>query len=238
MKERKLLIEQFTSGCPAGGPWDAMLFSGGGNDLVDDPMALWIKDFNGAMPPAALIHQGRFDAALALVRAGYEDLIGLRDRLSPQTHLFFHAYDFAIPDGRGICHLGPWLKPTFDLRGFPTQASAFAVTKILLQQFAAMLTALEAAQHQGDVHQRPGHADADRRVVAQRAASVQGRLQGFRFALPPEAEGDFSGEGAVGVALAGASALAMNRRSRRSPSATTSCPAICSRVVSRIVGPS
>ena len=124
VKERKLLIQQLTNGCPAGGPWDAMLFSGGGNDIVDNPMALWVRDFNAGMPPAALIHQARFDAALALVRAGYEDLIALRDALSPQTHLFFHGYDFAIPDGRGVCFLGPWLKPTFDLRGFPSQASA------------------------------------------------------------------------------------------------------------------
>lgn len=145
VKERKELITQFTNGCPAGGPWDVLLFSGGGNDIVDNPMALWIRDFNATLPPAALVHQGRFDAALALVRAGYEDLIGLRDRLSPQTHLVFHGYDFAIPDGRGICHLGPWLKPTFDLRGFPSQTAAFAVTKILLQQFAAMLASLEAA---------------------------------------------------------------------------------------------
>lgn len=145
VKERKLLIEQFTKGCPAGGSWDAMLFSGGGNDIVDNPMALWIRDFNATLPPAALIHQGRFDAALALVRGGYEDLIGLRDSLSPQTRLFFHGYDFAIPDGRGVCFMGPWLKPTFDLRGFPTLASRFAVTKILLQQFAAMLQSLESS---------------------------------------------------------------------------------------------
>ena len=97
------------------------------------------------LPSAALIHQARLDAALALVRAAYEDLIALRDSLSPQTRLFFHGYDFAIPDGRGVCFLGPWLKPTFDLRGFPTQTSAFAVTKILLQQFAAMLQSLESS---------------------------------------------------------------------------------------------
>ncbi|MEO8576435.1 MAG: hypothetical protein ABI556_07040 [Gemmatimonadales bacterium] len=145
VKERKLLIEQFANGCPAGGPWDAMLFSGGGNDIVDNPMALWIRDFNATLPPAALIHQTRLDAVLALVRAGYEDLIGLRDSLSPQTHLFFHCYDFAIPDGRGICHMGPWLKPTFDLRGFPTRDSAFVVMKILLQQFAVLLSEMETS---------------------------------------------------------------------------------------------
>jgi len=145
VKERKILIEHLTNGCPAGGPWDAMLFSGGGNDIVDNPMVLWIRDFDAALPPAALIHQPRLDAALALVRAGYEDLIALRDSLSPQTRLFFHAYDFVIPDGRGICFNGPWLKPTYDMRGFPTQASADAVTRILLQQFAAILESLESS---------------------------------------------------------------------------------------------
>jgi hypothetical protein len=145
VEERKILIEQFTQGCPAGGTWDAMLFSGGGNDIVDNPMVLWIRNFNATLPPEALIHQGRLDAALSLVRAGYEDLIGLRDSLSPQTHLFFHGYDFAIPDGRGICHLGPWLKPTFDLRGFPNENARFAVMKILLARFASLLQGLETS---------------------------------------------------------------------------------------------
>lgn len=95
--------------------------------------------------PARLINQPRYDAALALVRAGYEDLITLRDSLSPKTHLIFHAYDFAIPDGRGVCFLGPWLKPTFDLRGFPANSSAaFGVVKAMLVQFAGLMKSLEA----------------------------------------------------------------------------------------------
>lgn len=111
--------------------------------IVGNPMVLWIKDFDASAPPAGLIHQSRLDAALALVRAGYEDLIGLRDSLSPGTHLLFHAYDFAIPDGRGVCHHGPWLQPTFNLRKFPTRAAAFEVVKEMLTQFAAMLRSLE-----------------------------------------------------------------------------------------------
>jgi hypothetical protein len=69
----------------------------------------------------------------------------LRDHLTPTTHVIFHGYDFAIPDGRGICNLGPWLKPTFDLRNFPTLDSCYEVTKAMLKQFAAMLTKLESA---------------------------------------------------------------------------------------------
>lgn len=145
VEERELITRHLKDGCPAGGSWDVLLFSGGGNDIVDNPMALWIRDFDPARPPADHINKPRFDAALALVRAGYEDLIEVRDVLSPETHLVFQGYDFAIPDGRGICHLGPWLKPTFDLRRFPSQAVAFEVVKEMLQQFAAMLTALAAA---------------------------------------------------------------------------------------------
>ncbi len=147
--ERKLLAQQLSAGCPAGGPWDVLLFSGGGNDIVDNPMALWIRDFDPAIPVAEHIHRARFDAALALVRAGYEDLIDLRNQLSPDTRLVLHAYDFAIPDGRGICHLGPWMKPTFDLRKFPSGGAAAAeVVKAMLKKFAAVLKALEA-RHPG-----------------------------------------------------------------------------------------
>ena len=81
--------------------------------------------------------------SIGLVKAGYEDLILLRDSLSPDTHLIFHAYDFAIPDGRGICFMGPWMKPTFDVRNFKTRAPATAVVKEMLQQFAKMLKKLE-----------------------------------------------------------------------------------------------
>jgi hypothetical protein len=140
--ERKIMVEHLTNGCPAGGPWDVLLFSGGGNDIVGNPMALWVGDWNPALPPAGQILQPRFDAALALVRAAYEDLIALRDRLSPTTQLVFQGYDFAIPDGRGICNFGPWLKPTFDLHLFPTLAAGQAVVKVMLEQFAAMLASL------------------------------------------------------------------------------------------------
>jgi hypothetical protein len=144
VEERQILSQQLRDGSPAGGPWDALLFSGGGNDIVGNPMALWIHDFNNTIPPANLISPTRFAAVLALVRAGYEDLITARDTLSPTTHLVFHGYDFAIPDGRGICGMGPWMKPTFDLRRFPSTPPAIEVVRAMLLQFAAMLQSLVA----------------------------------------------------------------------------------------------
>ena len=86
VEQRKRLIETLTEGCPAGDPWDVMLFSGGGNDIVDSPRLLWIRDGNPRPPPPkkkGYLDDVRFGAALALVRAGYEDLIALRDKHSP-----------------------------------------------------------------------------------------------------------------------------------------------------------
>ena len=145
VEERKELVDQLRNGCPAGGPWDALLFSGGGNDVVDNHLELCVKDFDPAIPVVNHIHQSNYDKVLALLRAGYEDLIALRDASSPTTHLVFHAYDFAIPDGRGICWYGPWLEPTFDLRHFPPHPrlqEKFEVVKAMLKQFAALLESL------------------------------------------------------------------------------------------------
>ena len=146
VKQRARLVRSLKEGCPAGGSWDVLLFSGGGNDIVDDPMALWVRDWRKGASPQGLIHQPRFDAALAQVRAGYEDLIALRDALSPSTHLVFQEYDFPLPDGRGVCNHGPWLKPTFDFRKYPTQAEAQRVIKAMLEQFATMLRSLTTNQ--------------------------------------------------------------------------------------------
>ena len=52
VEERKLIARHLQDGCPAGGSWDVLLFSGGGNDIVDNPMALWIRNFDPARPPA------------------------------------------------------------------------------------------------------------------------------------------------------------------------------------------
>jgi hypothetical protein len=56
VEERAILTEHLTNGCPAGGPWDVLLFSGGGNDILGNSMALWVSDWNPARVASALPH--------------------------------------------------------------------------------------------------------------------------------------------------------------------------------------
>ncbi len=149
VEQREAITKRLIDGSPTDDRWDVMLFSGGGNDIVGEPMALWIEEYKNSLPANALINQPRFEAALAIVKAGYEDLIKIRDDYSPNTYLVFHGYDFAIPDGRGVCFYGPWLKPTFMHRKFPENLKiATGVVEVMLRQFAQVLTDI-AAKNEG-----------------------------------------------------------------------------------------
>ena len=139
--ERKVLSDQLKSALDKGRPFDALLFSGGGNDIVGTPLVLWLKTFVNGMTAKDVIDAPRFGAALGLVRAAFEDLFLIRDQNSPNTKIFLNAYDLAIPDGRGVCGFGPWLQPSLRARGVP-QPLRREVVKELMTQFGAMLTVL------------------------------------------------------------------------------------------------
>jgi hypothetical protein len=130
--------------------YDALLFSGGGNDLVGDQFCIWLKEVTPVPPPAQLLDLAAVGAILSLLEAEYRELIRLRDKFSPQTVIFVNEYDFPPVTGKGVCGKGPWLKPSLDYvykqLGVinPNPNDEFVVVKTLLQQFAAMLGRIAA----------------------------------------------------------------------------------------------
>ncbi|MBI5100305.1 MAG: SGNH/GDSL hydrolase family protein [Nitrospirae bacterium] len=125
--------------------FDALLFSGGGNDLVGDQFCLWLNDYKSGGSPGALINRSRLAAVLAIIEAGYRDLIAITKALSPETKIFLHGYDFPMATGKGVCFVGPWLKPSLELRGIEDEAAQFEVVKEILTQFASILKSLAAS---------------------------------------------------------------------------------------------
>ncbi|MBU6410625.1 MAG: hypothetical protein KGR98_09575, partial [Verrucomicrobia bacterium] len=111
---------------PANGPFDAILFSGGGDDVAGDQFCIWLNDAASVQnDPTKALNDARFNAVLDLIKASYSDLVGFRnDELGPEIPIFVHGYDFAIPSGEGVYCFGPWLKPSLDYCGWTDLAQA------------------------------------------------------------------------------------------------------------------
>jgi hypothetical protein len=124
---------------------DAILVSGGGDDLVGDQFCLFLKRKLPNKPGELDIDS--FNGALGLVEVAYKALFDLRDKYAPGVSILGHCYDFAVPDGRSAQFLinfsRPWLKPSFLFRdyqdhGMPTEG--IPVVKEALKRFKALLT--------------------------------------------------------------------------------------------------
>ena len=125
--------------------FDILLFSGGGNDIAGDQFCLWLKPNTGG-GAASAVDAGRLQEILGVVEDGYRDLIDIRDRCAPDCWIVTHAYDFPQPSDRGVCGVGPWLKPSLDYRGWKKVADQFAIAKMVLSIFNDLLVELEEEQ--------------------------------------------------------------------------------------------
>ena len=125
--------------------FDVLLFSGGGNDVVGDQFCLWLKPNTGGDAESA-VDTVRLQEILGIVEGGYRDLIGIRDRCAPDCWIVTHAYDFPQASKKGVCGVGPWLKPSLDYRGWKDAAGQFAIAKMVLSKFNKLLVALEREQ--------------------------------------------------------------------------------------------
>jgi len=134
-KQKKRLIRELKKGPSPRNKFDYLLFSGGGNDLVGiDRFYKWLHPYEKRMKPKDILNKKTLKAALSLVENCYNEVVSIRDTCSPKTHLLFHSYDYAIPDGRGVCGKGPWLKPGLDHRKVPERYRR-NVVKLFLGEF-------------------------------------------------------------------------------------------------------
>ena len=146
LKERKEVEKRLRDGPEPGKKWDVLLFSGGGDDIVGDQMVLFLNrgGYDPAHPERVL--NGRFDEILDLVMGAYQDLIALRDSLSPQTLIVAHVYDYAWATGKGVCGVGPWLRPPLDYARVPQGVDQHNVVMAMLDRFEAELQKVKASK--------------------------------------------------------------------------------------------
>ncbi|MEO8926928.1 MAG: hypothetical protein ABI306_07165 [Caulobacteraceae bacterium] len=126
----------------AGRKPDAILFSGGGDDIAGDQFCIFLDYAN---PAPARLDQARFEKALGVVEASYLDLFAFRDRYAPNVPIFGHAYDFAIPNGTHPPCIGPWLKPSLDYCGCTDPVLGAQIVSQALTGFRDLLRRLAAS---------------------------------------------------------------------------------------------
>jgi hypothetical protein len=100
--------------------WNAILVSGGGNDLIDDAKRI-IRASSGGVSndPAAYCDDTALHQAMASITAAYEKFVQWRDRNGSSCKdcpMIAHTYDLATPRKApsrffGLKLRGPWLYP-------------------------------------------------------------------------------------------------------------------------------
>ena len=123
-----------------GRPWNAVLFSGGGNDFCGKKFHTWLLPFTGQTDPAAAIDRTTWEPKLNEMAGLFKELSALVATHVPGAPVHLNLYDFAIPNNKGAGPAGPWLAPGFKTRGYPANlAFRTAVVRLMLLEFAAMV---------------------------------------------------------------------------------------------------
>lgn len=122
-----------------------MLFSGGGNDLIDEFPNI-IQRSSNPVDATSHINFGRLQMLVDEVLVAYGELISLRDRFRPNCWIVAHTYDRPFPDGRKVKKLGikkgPWLQPVLRSKGVDPRFQR-GISRIVMDQLGDGLMSLD-----------------------------------------------------------------------------------------------
>lgn len=134
-------------------PFEVLLFSGGGNDIVGDHLYPLLNTVSGSYTWRDAVNEDALAAAFTLIKGYYRELIALRDRLRPECWIITHCYDYPIPNKDGAIQclnrglIGPWLYTPMADKGVNDPAKQRTIAKHLIQTHKEMLRDL-AAEHE------------------------------------------------------------------------------------------
>jgi hypothetical protein len=137
-KQKTYVDEIQNSGQWLSGKPDAILVSGGGDDVVGDQFIVYLDYLGGKLST-------RVQGVLDSIEASYQALFQFRDLHAPSTPIFGHCFDYAIPNGLGVALQGPWLKPSLDFAGYD-YADGLSIVQDAIDRLYAMLNGLASVK--------------------------------------------------------------------------------------------
>lgn len=110
-----------------GSNWDAILLSGGGNDLIDDAAEIIQRPSGSPTDPAAYVNEARLQETMTDIAQGYRRIVALRDKAGSSCAgkpIIVHTYDWMTPRNSparffGMPLLGPWVYTALVDEGIP-----------------------------------------------------------------------------------------------------------------------
>lgn len=127
---------------------DALLFSGGGNDIIGPDLLPLLRPFREGMTARDMVAYSRFERRLRQIRDCYRELLDQLADADQETKVFVNSYDYTIPSDRPVrllgCRVaGPWLLPYFKERGIPLSFGP-EVVKLLIDGLVASIEVVAA----------------------------------------------------------------------------------------------
>lgn len=125
-------------------PLDALLFSGGGNDIIGPDLLPLLREFSPGAQVQDLVQFSRFERRLRQIQDCYRELLDLLGDAGQNAKVFVNSYDYVVPSDQGaelagfIKVAGPWVKPHFERRGIP-QPLQGEVIRLLIDAFATAI---------------------------------------------------------------------------------------------------
>ncbi len=133
------------------GRWklDALLFSGGGNDIIGPDMLPLLNPYQAGMQAQDVVALPRFERRLRQIQDCYRELADLLADAGQAAKVLVNSYDYATPSNRPVRLLGavkvagPWMLPSFEERGVP-EALRSDVVRVLIDGFCAAVDKVAA----------------------------------------------------------------------------------------------
>jgi hypothetical protein len=158
--------------------WDALLLSGGGNDLIDNVASLVRAQAPAASDPSqpeSYVDLTLLNALLASIQDGYASIVALRDSadsLSRNAPVVVHTYAYPTPRNAPATFLvapvrGPWFYPVLKDSGL-SAAMQMGIADVVIDRLAAALRELDS--NSGHAKALPAFHVVDTRNALQRAA--------------------------------------------------------------------
>lgn len=146
-------------------PLDALLFSGGGNDIIGPDLLPLLRDFTPGAAAQDLVQFARFERRIRQIQDCYRELLDLLSDAGQSCPVLVNSYDYVVPSDRGADLLfvkvsGPWIKPLLEERSIPI-ALWPDVIRLLIDAFATAIDQVGAEPQLRPTFSFEGHDPAD-----------------------------------------------------------------------------